>query len=208
MDLAHVVISLSNSCDYGQGKYSVLAELGGKETVLVDSNGQYGAVDINTFVVLDGPASKRRVVTVEIDLDSQPQEIGWSIQRDNSLGGVLASRSIGTYTNERGLKTEKISIEDGLDGTLSFIVVDANGNGGPKYKVLYDDVVVVEGDGNFGLTAVHMINADDLRSRDSILSASVSNRMQEVEPRASSGHCLWARTISVFVSISTLLGLL
>ena len=188
-------------CEYGNGRYRIVAELYGQDLLLALSGGNYGGSELQTFVVpprfstpaptsaptmmltttapVPGPtpfaAREELFLTIVLRLDAWPEETGWTLQNKESQDEVIAQRFIGTY---RGMGYQLIqervdlTYTSGYDNDdLAFVLLDEIGNGmccGAYFEIYRGEpsggVLLVSGDGNFGMSSVHTIPAVGLRS--------------------------------------------
>ncbi|WP_456421528.1 hypothetical protein [Lutibacter sp.] len=82
-------------------------------------------------------------VFLDITFDSWPEETGWELL--DSSGGVVASAQIGDYAGSSSFSTSFCL----ANGTYTFIIYDAYGDGTDTYKLSYNGSVIVTG-GAFG----------------------------------------------------------
>ena len=182
-------------CDFGEGRYRIVAEVDGVDEMLVVGTGIYGSYESHAFRVppfsptvapttsnpsqtpSDQPSESLHsnatsFLTIEIQLDRSPEETGWSLQRGNSPMRVLASRGFGFYTNQNGMVREVVELDDfeqsavDYDDEVVFVLVDAGSNGlccNSSFAIYRGDPsaesLLLEGNGNFGLTSVHVLGA-------------------------------------------------
>lgn len=82
-------------------------------------------------------------VFLDITFDSWPEETGWELL--DSSNGVVASAQIGDYAGSTSFSTSFCL----ANGTYTFIIYDAYGDGTDTYKLSYNGSVIVTG-GAFG----------------------------------------------------------
>lgn len=104
-------------------------------------------------------------VTVEIQMDEYPKEIGWRLVRLDNPMGLVVSRTPGVYTTPGDFVQETAALEDG--GIYSFIIFDVSSDGlcciygSGFYQVIIGNTLQVSGNGQFRSGRDHTFVASD-----------------------------------------------
>ena len=147
-------------------------------------------------------------ITVEIELDKNPEDIGWSLQpavvlpsTDTDAVGPLAAKNIGDYSNVKdGFVVERVPLDDNVPNLLSFILVDKQGDGLTDGKIgrytIYsgdksDGKVLAEGSGDYSLATAAIVSTSIGRSTsavdESMLEIVAAGSRQDTEHKETAG---------------------
>ena len=147
-------------------------------------------------------------LTVEIELDKNPGDIGWSLQpavvlpsSDTDAVGPLAAKNIGDYSKVKdGFVVERVPLDDNVPNLLSFILVDKQGDGLTDGKIgrytIYsgdksDGKVLAEGSGDYSLATAAIVSTNFGRSTsavdESMLEIVASGSRQDTEHKETAG---------------------
>ena len=163
-------------CKEGQGYYRVYLGygVGDEGTAVVSGSGEFGQEAQHVFKALavpalEAPVRKHVPLTVVIQMDQYPEEVGWVLQRIGSSPAELARRPVGTYRAEWQDTAVIEWVELAPGGLYRFDIFDAYGDGtcctygNGFYELLLGTrdiadrgAVIVERQGSFGTGQQHV----------------------------------------------------